>query len=423
MATPSPVFPAGIATDAQLKVAANQVQTALTVGLSSSATIIFVNSTTGFVANGLVSIDNEVIAISSVVAGPNPSLLVASGGRGYDGTSAAAHSSGAKVLMLIDAWHHNVLAAEIKAIEGALGPGLGNISGGAAIYLAKTYTFTPQAPGGSLIVGANTITLSPVPAGVNGSDVNHYLYVSGGTGTAEPVKIIGGSAVAGAASGTLIVQCANTHSGAWTIQTATGGGAEAHQAVVTSALPGIVQFTVPVTFYQGIYATNNSERVTFAGLGRESILISRATTYSAGDLFHVDVGASWFMQDLGMANGTGAAMTGCGIYIKSGQIQATNVGINNGQYGYRLLGSASSTFHNCTFVNVDMSFKAAAGWSLEASDPAVLGSVCTNIFFSDCLCASLYNNANAVTAGLRLWGADGVWLSSSLFSADAAIAF
>ena len=80
---------------------------------------------------------------------------------------------------------------------------------------------------GTLNVGTNSIVLSPVPYGVNGSNTNHYLYISGGTGAAEAVPITGGSAVSGAASGSIYVTCANAHSGAWTIATATGGIQEA----------------------------------------------------------------------------------------------------------------------------------------------------------------------------------------------------
>ena len=62
---------------------------------------------------------------------------------------------------------------------------------------------------------------------MNGSDQFHYLYISGGTGAAEAVLITGGTAVSGAASGSMIVNCANTHTGAWTIQSASAGIQEA----------------------------------------------------------------------------------------------------------------------------------------------------------------------------------------------------
>lgn len=227
MATPTPVFPAAIATDTQLKVANNAVQTTLKVNVDAVNTILFVNSTAGFVPNCLVSVDNEIMAISSASASPNPSLTIASGGRGFDGTAAATHAAGAKVQMLIDAWHHNALATEIKAIEGFLGPNGQNLSKTSLFYNAAVYNFAPQSPGGSLIVGSNVITLSPVPKGVNGTNTGYSVYISGGSGSPEAAAVTGGTAVSGAASGTLIVTCANPHSGAWTVASATGGIQEA----------------------------------------------------------------------------------------------------------------------------------------------------------------------------------------------------
>jgi hypothetical protein len=227
MATPTPVFPAALATSAQLKVANNLIATTLRVGVDAVNTVLFVTSAAGFLPNTLVSIDKEIIAIDSVVTAPNPALVVATGGRGFDGTSAAAHSANARVAMLIDAWHHNALAAEVQAIEAFIGPNGQNIGGAAYWIFSKPYDFPAQTPGGSLVAGNNSILLSPVPKGVNGSDQFHYLYISGGTGAAEAVLITGGTAVSGAASGSMIVNCANTHTGAWTIQSASAGIQEA----------------------------------------------------------------------------------------------------------------------------------------------------------------------------------------------------
>ena len=91
----------------------------------------------------------------------------------------------------------------------------------------RNYDFAPQTPGGNLFPGANTILLAPVPAGVNGSDASHYLYVSGGTGTAESCLVTGGTAIAGSSSGTLTIRCANSHRGDWSVRSATGGMQEA----------------------------------------------------------------------------------------------------------------------------------------------------------------------------------------------------
>lgn len=76
--------------------------------------------------------------------------------------------------------------------------------------------------------GTQTLTFTKgVPQGVSGTNANHYLYISGGTGTAEAVLITGGTALSGAASGTITFTTANAHSGSWTIGSATAGIQEA----------------------------------------------------------------------------------------------------------------------------------------------------------------------------------------------------
>lgn len=90
-----------------------------------------------------------------------------------------------------------------------------------------TRTNGVNASGNLSVAGANSVTLTPVPLGVNFSDTAHQIYISGGVGTAEVVTITGGSATSGAASGSLSFTTANTHTGSWTITSATNGKAEA----------------------------------------------------------------------------------------------------------------------------------------------------------------------------------------------------
>lgn len=97
----------------------------------------------------------------------------------------------------------------------------------------REYDFSPLSPGGSLSAGSNTVTVRPVPFGMNGTNSNYYVYVSGGTGTAESCLVTGGTAVSGAASGTLIMTCSNSHTGAWTISSATAGIVESIYATAT----------------------------------------------------------------------------------------------------------------------------------------------------------------------------------------------
>jgi hypothetical protein len=170
---------------------------------------------------------------------------------------------------------------EIQAIESTLGPNLSSIA--ASLYISSAaYNFPPQSPAGALVVGANSIVMSPVPKGVNGADVDHYLYVSG-TGTAEAVKIIGGSAVAGAPSGNLIIQCAGAHPAGWQISSASSGIAEAYSAIAATGGTILVPPGVSTARTNIII---NAANVTIAGLGWTSIV-------QAGDNARISGGVFW----------------------------------------------------------------------------------------------------------------------------------
>jgi hypothetical protein len=95
-----------------------------------------------------------------------------------------------------------------------------------AVLAVSDYDWS-QSPGGSISIGSNTVTLTPCPLGVAGSAASLYVYLSGGTGTAETAVVTGGTCTGGASSGTVIFTAANTHSGAWTIASAAGGLREA----------------------------------------------------------------------------------------------------------------------------------------------------------------------------------------------------
>lgn len=101
---------------------------------------------------------------------------------------------------------------------------------------SRISTIGASAPGGTISVGANTVTLTRVPKGVNGSDANHPIYISGGVGTAEAVVITGGTAVAGTASGTITFTAANTHTGGWVISSDFCGIPEAAQDALTAGM-------------------------------------------------------------------------------------------------------------------------------------------------------------------------------------------
>lgn len=115
-----------------------------------------------------------------------------------------------------------------------------------------------QTPGGSLSVGANTVTLTPCPLGLSATE--HYVYISGGTGTAEVALMEPDTCTAGAATGTVTITAANTHSGAWAVESSSDGWQEALFSVADS---GVVRLRAGVGTYniysdirmQGRYVT------------------------------------------------------------------------------------------------------------------------------------------------------------------------
>ena len=272
-------YPSSVVTDAQLKVAKNRVQTVLRGSISTSDTVITVASATNIVANMLLSIDSEIVSVTSV-SGNNLTVV-----RGFDNTTAAAHSSGRTVSNFNAAWYHMALAAEMKAVQTALGANLSNVGAGGSGggTPAASYNFSAQTPGGSLVVGANAITMTPVPLGVSGTNTNHYLYVSGGVGTAEACLISGGSGTSGQASGQIIITCANTHSGAWTIQSASGG---IQEAIWAAPSPGSVTIGPGSWSVYGTITKPAALQVDIVGAGSASTIL--AAQFASGNVLYVD---------------------------------------------------------------------------------------------------------------------------------------
>lgn len=93
-----------------------------------------------------------------------------------------------------------------------------------AIDYQFTRTNGQGASGDLSSAGASkTVTLTPCPKGLNGSNTGQYLYVSAGTGTAEYVLVAGGTCTSEAPTGTVIFTTVNTHTGAWKLTDPTFG--------------------------------------------------------------------------------------------------------------------------------------------------------------------------------------------------------
>jgi hypothetical protein len=286
-------YPGAVDSDSSLFVVNDNIQTTLNAAMSTSDTAMVVASATGFVPNMIVTICDTQTNTGKCTAWEHMLVTAVSGNvltvtRAFAGTSARSHSSGRLVSVLIDSAHQKVLKDSVVAIETALGPNLINIGGGSPVVNAGTFAFSPYScnsssvctPGGpsgmSLIAGNNTLTMTPIPNGVNGSDSGHRLYVSGGTGAADSCLITGGSGTSGQPSGQLIINCANTHSGAWTIRSATTGVSEAMQAACTNNSKSVLIPGGSYTFYAAATIPCVNLHVIGAGAGTTTIVAATA---------------------------------------------------------------------------------------------------------------------------------------------------
>jgi len=120
------VYPNAVVTDTDLLTGENLAQSPLTSDITADATTIPVLNAGIFRVPTAVTIDAEIIKICAKNTAAN-TLIVCSGGRGFDRTTAVSHASGTMVRATIAAHYHNQLAAEIKAIESTLGPNLSNV--------------------------------------------------------------------------------------------------------------------------------------------------------------------------------------------------------------------------------------------------------------------------------------------------------
>lgn len=291
-------YPSAIATDTILPPATDNYVALLTSGITAGSASIPVSVVP---ANFpiIISIDSEQILCSAAV-GLNLTVFQ----RGFNGTTPASHNANVNVYGNVVAYLTNQTFAEIKAIETALGTNFnGPNTTTSIVNIAKKdpntvnagfYNFAQIQPGGSLTGGSsNTITLPAGINGLNGVDTNHYLYISGGTGTAEAVLITGGTYTPNL-GGTVIFTPANNHSGAWTIQSATSGIQEAMIDIAggTSGTgSGLVKLIAGQT---DLYAIMTRPANSFIGLRGEGMGISRILTHgTTGDWILFPTGSGY----------------------------------------------------------------------------------------------------------------------------------
>lgn len=115
-------FPGALDSKDSLVWAANNASTTLATTINSTDTSIVLTSGAAFPSSGIVLIDSELIAYSSK-ATDTLTVQASPTGRGYESTTAAGHTAGAVVRLVISAASHNVQSDAIIATQTKIGTG------------------------------------------------------------------------------------------------------------------------------------------------------------------------------------------------------------------------------------------------------------------------------------------------------------
>lgn len=107
-------FPNTVAADTDLLAAKAASQSTLSNTIDNSTTTVVVASGSAFLQYSAILIDSELMKITGISTN---TLTVT---RAFNSTSAASHTAGASVYGVISSYHHNQLAAEIKAMQARL---------------------------------------------------------------------------------------------------------------------------------------------------------------------------------------------------------------------------------------------------------------------------------------------------------------
>lgn len=110
-------YPSSLDTDSSLLLAKDLAISTLSAALTAAATTVCLADATNFPSTGgIVKVDNELIKYTGKTANDLTGAT-----RGYAGTTASAHSSGAEIRLVIAADYHNNLKDAIIALETRLG--------------------------------------------------------------------------------------------------------------------------------------------------------------------------------------------------------------------------------------------------------------------------------------------------------------
>jgi len=274
---------------------------------------------------------------------------------------------------------------------------------------------------------AFTLNVSPCPEGVNGTDIGHYLYLTGLPGAAESVLITGGTCTSGRPVGTIVFTPANNHLGQWTLQSASGGLQETLQSISAGSVGAKVLITVNTYLHARVTIPLNGLKPAFTieGQGHDGApAIIRATDYPAGDLIYLDESlggsGSLTVRNIWIFNsgpyGSPVNTGGAAIHIKGntmGTILIENNAIDNGYRGIEIESSWFVTVRNNLILN-------SAGFAaVLPSDTGIYlhdtGGVrsCVAVIKDNGILGGAPISANATEYGIRVDAADGVEIAGN----------
>jgi len=118
----SAIFPAAVATQAQLWTQVNGISTTINGAIDNLVATVNVIDTTNFPATGYFTIDTEVIKYTGKTGTSFTGCT-----RGADGSTAASHTDGSIAAAYAVAAHHNDTTQEIVAIQTLLGSNSQNV--------------------------------------------------------------------------------------------------------------------------------------------------------------------------------------------------------------------------------------------------------------------------------------------------------
>jgi hypothetical protein len=404
------VFPNAVVDNGTLLKVSNRAQTTLAGTLTSGGTTINVISTTSFPGSlsttnsTAVVIDSEVIKICGSTSN---TFTVCTSGRGFDGTAAASHNSGAIVNGYLISVHHNQMAAEVTALETSLGANLINThvitdAGPNWASYSNIYDSYRVSTGGFPITGefgSNTVSVAQAIVGgikipVSDTNGNHGAGVAGYANTLSTLKgavgLFGGGTIGVANGQAWGFNTITSNCGTPQCDNPTGFdagflyGGELDFNITKK--PGNVTPTAPV---YGLYFTGQTNTTVTshvihvglmgiaAGIGFQKGFVTEdgALTVSGIELGTVGIGNSQGCQPIQLHSRDGAGVyktstVTCDLYGNmqlspgtGGLIGLVNSGgtglLNIGPTAVTVVGSAPFLFGTTTFVNLATNVGAA----------------------------------------------------------------